>query len=323
MSGDDDNSESGWIQYLLASALAIFINGIFVVLGIVGMLVVHALFRAWQTGEAGTGEAIAFGFFGLLLSVIGFGFLYVTYVGAPRFLSRIERKRQKYQDRPWLIDRQWRARRVVHSTKYTAWFMWLWCLVWWGILGFLWSVNKDLIMIELKGTWGQAIPASIPFVAGIIGLLVALSLTWSRWRYGDAVLLIKTLPGYLGDRFRGKVQARLSGPLNEPVGLTLSCGRLTSKRARSTDGGSETIWVTTDLWADQHQLRPAQTTFSRGVVTIPIDFDLPVDQPESGHILDDPQIVWKLAISPGTVLDRPVQCEFQIPVFARRRDTSA
>lgn len=318
MSDESNGRQDNWLQYLIGLALALFIHALFVLLAILGVLVINAMFQAWRAGEASAGEAIGIGFLGLLMAVIGVGFFYAAYVGAPRFLGGLERGRKKYRDRPWLVNRQWRARRVVHSTKYTAWFMWFWCFCWWGILGFLWSVNKDLIMAELRGSWDQALVASLPFVAGAIGLLVAVSLSWQRWRYGDAVLIITTLPGYLGERFRGKVQARLSGPLNEPLGLTLSCGSLASKQVRSSDGGYKTTWITHELWSDRQQLSPTQTTFSRGRITIPVDFDLPPDQPESGHILDDPQIVWKLEIDPGSVLDRSAKCEFQVPVFGRR-----
>ena len=196
--------------------------------------------------------------------------------------------------------------------------MWFWCVLWWGILGLLWSVNKDLILADLRGSWEQAIPTSLPFVAGIIGLLVAISLTWRRRRYGDAVLVIDTLPGYLGERFRGRVEARLKEPPQEPIALSLICGSLRSEQVRSGRGGYETRFVTDELWAERKRLNPSQTLFGRGRVTIPVDFDLPTDLPESGHILDDPQIVWTLEVAPGTVLDRPLESEFQVPVFARR-----
>ena len=84
--------------------------------------------------------------------------------------------------------------------------MWFWCAVWWGIIGLLWSVNRELIIAALNGPWSEAIPAALPFVAGGIGLAVAVSLSWQRFRHGDAVLLIDTLPGYLGETFHGKVE---------------------------------------------------------------------------------------------------------------------
>lgn len=318
MNGEEDTSEPGWIERLYTLLFAVLVHALFAVLAVVGGLVINAMIQAWRTGEASPGEAIGFGFFGLVMAVIGVGFFYVAYVGAPRFLGGLELRRRKHRDRPWLLNRQWRARRVVHSTKYTAWFMWFWCLVWWGILGLLWSVNKDLIMADLRGPWDQAIPTTLPFVAGLIGLLVAISLTWRRYRFGDAVLLIETLPGFLGERFRGKVQARLKDRLNEPVRLTLTCGSLRGERRRSTNGGIRTVWITGELWSAHQDLHPTQTTFDRSRVTLPINFELPSDLPESGHILDDPQIVWKIEISPGSVLDRPLRSEFQVPVFARR-----
>jgi hypothetical protein len=72
------------------------------------------------------------------------------------------------------------------------------------------------------------------------------------------------------------------------------------------------------LWSAQTSLHPTQTTFDRGRVTLPIDFDMPEDLSESGRVLDDPQIVWNLKVVPYPGRDQPLQREFQIPVFARR-----
>ncbi len=315
MSDDTDKGEVSRLQWFGTVVYVLFIHALFAIIGLVGALVIHAMARAWLTGEAGIGEAIGIGLFGLLMAVIGFGFFYLAYVGAPRFLGGLERTREKYRDRPWLINRQWRARRVVHSTKYTAWFMWFWCLMWWAILGFFMTVNGDLIMAELRGTWEQAIGTSIPFVAGIIGLLVAISLTWRRWRYGDAALAIETLPGYLGEKFRGTVFARLAGRPTETIDINLTCGSMTSERVARTDGsGFTTVWITEELWAAQQQLHPAQTTFSNGRIAVPIQFDLPAGLPESGDILDDPQIIWELRVNSRSM----PECKFRVPVFERR-----
>lgn len=315
---DAPSLPASWPARIGVYAWVLIIHGIFVVLAVIGLLLVHAVVRDWRAGDTDTAAIVIMGLFGVALTAIGIGFFYVAYVGAPRFLGRLERLRRQNKDRPWLLNRQWRARRVVHSIKYTAWFMWFWCLVWWGILGFLWSVNKDLIVADLQGPWDVALPTSIPFVAGGIGLLVATGLTWKRWRYGDAVLLIDTLPGYLGEKFRGRVQGGLANRLRNPVEVILTCGSLRKERRPSRDGHYSTVWITDELWFARQNLQPMQTTFDRGRVTLPIDFDIPSDLPESGHVLDEPQIVWKLEVVPHPGPDHPLQSEFQVPVFSRR-----
>lgn len=317
---DDPASEgASWPSHLFVYAFALFIHALFAVLAIVGLLLINAMVQGWHSGEADTPTIVILGFFGVVMTVIGAGFFYVAYIGAPRFLGKLERNRERYKDQPWLANRHWRARRVVHSIKYTAWFMWFWSLVWWGILGFLWSVNRDQIIAALQGPWDEAIPTALFFVVGIVALLIAAGITWRRWRYGDAVLLIDTLPGYLGERFRGKVQAGLANRLREPVGVTLTCGSMRQERRPSRDGHYSTVWVTDELWSAEHSLQPMQTTFDRGRVTLPIDFELPSDLPESGDILDEPKIVWKLEIVPRAGHDQPLKSEFRIPVFARRK----
>lgn len=320
MSGQNNNSGDSRKLAVLDIVYAIFVHVLFATLILVGGLVINAMIHEWRFGGIHPGLAIVCGLFGLSLVLIGLGFYYLAYVGAPRFLSRLERNREKYRDRPWLVNRQWRARRVIHSTKFTAAFMWFWCLLWWSVLSFFWSVNRDLILAELRGSWEQAISVSIPIVAGVIGLVVAVSLTWQRYQFGDAVLIIETLPGYLGERFCGKIQARVKSRLNEPVGVTLTCGSLTSHENTKTDGRSETVWVTDELWSQSYGLHPTQTIFDKNIVTLPIDIKLPVDFPESGHILDDPQIVWRLTVNPESVLDRSVQSEFEVPIFYRKNE---
>lgn len=321
MSGDSDDLPATQLERLAAIAFALFTHLLFAVLAVVGVLIVNVMFRAWRSAEAGTAGAIGIGLFGLSLAAIGIGFFWFAYVGAPRIVQSWQRERGRYRDRPWLTDRRWRARRVVHSIRHTAWFMWFWCVLWWAVMGVIWSFNKELIVADLAGPWSHAIPTALPVVVGIIGLLVAVSLTWQRWRYGDAVLIIDTLPGYLGERFRGRIEARLAEPPHEPVELSLSCGSMTTEKVHSSGGGFETVLVTNELWAWSKKLSPGLTIFAGGRVAVPVDFELPSDLPESGHVLDDPQIVWTLEITPGSVLDRALNAEFQIPVFARRQRT--
>lgn len=296
----------------------LFTHGLFLALAIVGGLIAHAMVRDWLAGTRAAGEAAFVGLFGLLLLVIGAGFFFVLYAGAPRWSRKYRAVRRRYRDRPWMVRRQWRARRIVHSTKHTAWFMWFWCLAWWGILGFLYAHNHELIHADLKGPWSDAIPAALPFVAGIAGLLVAAGLTWQRLRYGDAVLLVDTLPGFLGDRFRSRIEAYARSRPNEPVRLSLLCGSMRRERRPGTSGRMETIFVTDELWSAEKQLQPAEVLFASGRARIPVDLELPADLPESGDYLDEPQTVWKLKLVPGSVLDRSLACEFEIPVFARR-----
>jgi hypothetical protein len=317
MTYDEGPSEST-LQRMAAIVWALFVHALFAVIALGGGLTVYVMAREWLGGGIETGPAIVFSVFGIVMLAIGFGFFYLAYVGAPNFLGRLEREREKYADQPWLVKKTWRRRRVVHSTKYTAWFMWFWCLAWWGILGFLWSVNHELIIKDLTGPWSTAIPTSIPFVAGLIGLLFAVSLTWQRFRYGDAVLTIDTLPGYLGEKFRGKVSVRLGKRPEKAVTAKLTCGSVRGEHRTDARGESETVYVTDELWSAQVDVQPTQMMLSNGSISVPIEIELPEDLPESGHVLDEPQIVWKLALRPQSALDQPLSCEFEVPIFARR-----
>jgi len=312
VTGESDPRES-WLRRFFALLWAGFVNALFAGLAILGILSINAAVRDWRSGEAETGAALAAGLFGLVMALIGGGFFWLAYFGGPRFLQGLERRREKSRDRPWLANRHWRARRAVHATGLASRFMWLWCLVWWGVMGLIWFENKDMILAELRGSWSQAVPVAAFVVAGIAGLLVAAGLSWRRWRHGNAVLLIDTLPGYLGERFRGKVQARLPGRPSQKIGISLACVSRRRTRRSSGAGRYATVWVDDELWSTSAMLHPAQATFDRGRITVPVSFELPADLPESGHLLDEPQIVWMLTVAPGAVART-----FEVPVFARR-----
>ena len=314
-SGDDRQGLLGQIGKIVYAA---FVHILFGCLVLGGILAIYAIVRPSSPTGIPIPDAIIIGIMGFLMLAIGLGFFYFAYFGAPRFLEWLEQDREKHRQRPWLANRQWRARRVVHSTKSAVWFMWFWCTALWAILGFFMYINGPMILAELRGPWSTAIPTAIPFLAGLIGLAVALSLTWHRLRFGDATLLIDTLPGYLGERFLGKVRARLPGRPREPIGITLVCGSVTI-REYAGSGGTRSRLVTDELWSHRHELHPTQTIFGHGIVTLPIDIELPTGLPPTGHVLDDPQIVWRLIVTPISPHDQPVASTYEVPVFDREQ----
>ncbi len=306
------------LRKLRAIVGSVVINLIFVGLAALGAVLIFVMFGEYRGGIATTGKAAGLIFFGLLLLVLGLGLLYATNIGAPGFLMRLERSRERYRQEPWMERRMWRQRRIVHSTSYTVWFMWFWCLIWWGILGFIYHKNEKLILADLAGSWSQAIPAALPFVAGIIGVLAAISLSWRRYHSGDVVLLLETLPGFLGEQFRGHVEAPLKHRPRKAVSATLQCGSLRQDKVRNHEGSYETQWITDELWSHAEDIPTDNILHAKGKVSLQIKIDLPDNLPESGHVLDDPQIVWKLTIASNSILNPYLDSEFEVPVFARR-----
>lgn len=320
--GSDDDHPEGRPSLVLAILATVLVHALFAGLAIVGLLILNATVRDWLSGETEAVASVVIGFFGILMTLIGTGFFWVAYVGGPRFLGGIEREREKYRDRPWLVNRHWRARRVVHSRRFDIWFMWFWCVAWWAMLGIFWTVNKDLMLADLRGSWDRAAPVVLAFAAGLAGMIVAAALTWRRWRYGDAVLLIDTLPGFLGERFRGRVQMRRAERPREPVELALACLSRRWVRRSGGHGRSTTIRVDEELWRESRNLQPTQMTFDRGLITLPVSFELPPDLPESGHLHDEPpQIVWELAVKTSPATGQSAACVFEVPVFEQRDRT--
>lgn len=298
--------------------VVLFVNGIFGLLALGGTALLSSLAASWFAGNLQPLAVLLRAVFGLVMTAIGLGFFYFTYVAAPKVLDGMEAERDAHRSAPWLAQPDWRARRVVHSRRKSMWFMWVWSAGWWTILGFLCWVNGDEIAAALRGPWSEALPTMLFFAAGALGVAIAIGLTVQRYRYGDAVLRIDTLPGFLGDQFRGRVELRLGRRLAARVTVHLVCGRKRETRQYRHHRANRTVWVTDELWSDMKDVHPTQAFYRSGRIVLPIEFDLPPDLPESGHVLDEPQLVWTIRIQPEAPADQPLQSEFVIPVYARR-----
>lgn len=303
--------------------VVLLVNGIFVLLTLGGMALISSLAASWFAGKPLSLEALLPALFGIVMTAIGLGFFYFTYIAAPKILDGMEAERDAHRSAPWLARSDWRARRIVHSRKQSMWFMWVWSAGWWTILGFLCWVNGDKIAAALRGPWSEALPTMLFFAAGALGVAIAIALTIQRYRYGDAVLHIDTLPGFLGEQFRGRVELRLGRRLAAPVTVHVVCGRKRETREYRHHRANRTVWVTDVLWSDVKDIHPAQAFYGSGGVVLPVEFDLPPNLPESGHALDEPQIVWTITIQPDAPADQPLQSEFAIPVYGRRDAAAA
>ncbi len=139
MNDESNIQKKSWKRRLFEAVYALVAHAIFAALILVGILASYLMFNEWRAGKAHIGEALAFGVFGLVMTMTGIGFFYFGYIGAPRYLNRLRRIRTKYRDQPWLVRPEWRGRRVVYAAnKFTAQFMWIWCFVWWAILTLIW-----------------------------------------------------------------------------------------------------------------------------------------------------------------------------------------
>jgi hypothetical protein len=304
-----------------ASALfaAAMIHVICGVIALMGLTVLASGLSSLLKGQgAATGTLLAIGV-GALFAAIGLGFFYLTYVAAPAHAAREEAQAARHAGEPWMLREDWVARRVVDSSSLAVMiFLWIWTAGWGGISAFLWTVNGDKITAALHESWlDTALTALIPLV-GLIGLIGAVKATRFWWRYGSSTLHIDTLPGFLGDRFRGSVAARLAIPPTRPLEARIACERLTWMRVRDSDGHWTKEWRTTTVWSETHEIETARLMRTKDGVAIPIDIPLPVDQPACALDEDGAGIQWSLSLR-ATDRARPrFAAQFLVPVYRRK-----
>jgi hypothetical protein len=218
-----------------------------------------------------------------------------------------------------MLRADWAARKVVDSSSLAVMiFLWIWTAGWCGISAVLWTVNGDKIIAALHESWlDTALTALIP-LAGLIGLIGALKATRFWWCYGSSTLNINTLPGFLGDRFRGSVSARLATMPVQPLQAKIACERLTWKRVRDSDGHWTKEWRTTTVWSATHLIETARVMRTKDGVAIPIDIPLPVDQPACALDDDGAGFQWSLSLRAADRAGPRFSAQFLVPVYRRK-----
>lgn len=301
--------------------------GLMVLLGIAAQLGVMA---AWRRGEIDGPQAIFLFAFSVLLTVIGLWFFYTRFVTLPAREQRLARISALHPDEPWLLNEEWAQRKVIdRSSRASAIFLWIWTAGWWGGCALIFGVNSEKILAAVSSSlWHMALAAFFIF-CGVVGLIGAVSMTLKWWRYGASTLHIDTLPGYLGGRFRGSVFSRV--PENTPLEAEIACERVTVLWVRTPKGGRRKEVTTEPIWSQSWPLeRHRMTRTKDGAVIIPIDAELPNDQPPFEVDEEGAGIRWVLNMrtdferaaksgqtKPGAPNLERISAQFVIPVYKR------
>ena len=253
-------------------------------------------------------------------------------IGAAR-QARMAEKLAQHPDAPWLLDDAWADRKVVdRSGLSTCLFLWLWSIGWWIFCGFLWGFDLQVIVAAAGRSWLQGLLIVFLAGTGILGIAAAIATTVRWLRYGASTLRIDSLPGYLGDRFRGSVSARIQPQRETHLEAEVACERVTVVWTQTPRGGRSKKLIHTPLWVHRWPLeRDRMTRAKNGDVIIPIDVPLPEDQPQFEIDADGAGIRWVLRIgrdlsaanaSDAVVISAPglggFAAEYLIPVYARR-----
>jgi hypothetical protein len=306
--------------------------------GLVGRIVVHIILgfvtlmglaasigglAAYNRGETEFAAAVICTVVGAVFTAFGIGLSYVLFFVEPRRGAESARMAKLHPDAPWMLRPDWAARKVTdRSSLAVAIFLWVWSAGWCGAIALIWSVNSDKIIAAARESWGEAALGMIFPIGGLIGVLCAIGATRVWWRHGTSTLRIDTLPGYLGDEFRGSVTVRLPQPI--ALEAEIACERRTYHWVRTSKGRRQE-WSTEKVWSETHKIAADRLMRFKDSTTIPIDVPLPADKPPFDLDEEGVGIQWTLYVRtdyevnkapPGGQVTR-YDAQFLVPVFAR------
>lgn len=242
---DDTSSASSVLTTLVASLLMYGFCALMVVMGIGGQV---GVVSAYGRGDLGGPQAIFVFLFCAFLTGVGLAYFYVRHVMAPAQEGRLARAAALHPDAPWMLDERWAGRTVVdRSSLAVSVFLWIWNAGWWGACAFIWSVNREKILAAVSSSWTDAAFGIIFLGCGLIGLACAIGMTRRWWRYGKSTLNIDTLPGYLGQHFRGSIVARLAA--DTPLEAEIVCERVSVVWVRAAKGSRKRELTAEPLWS--------------------------------------------------------------------------
>ena len=227
----------------------------------------------------GAAAAVALGLVLITASVAFFRFVYIT---GPRNRAQQEQARALHPNRPWMERADWASRQVFYSDATLAIFSWVWVIGWCSGSGLIVAINYDKIRMALSQSWVDGLLLLAFGLATLIGLQFAITSTLSWWQFGRSTLRIDTLPGYIGDRFRGRVQTRLRPTSHESLKIDLVCERVRwivtgSRKTRKRRLEARTLSETSTLfdarrmytgrgWRRQHSHRHRDPARLAGIV---------------------------------------------------------
>ncbi|MDH4982083.1 hypothetical protein [Hyphomicrobium sp. D-2] len=308
--------------------------------GPIATVIVHVLFAALMylavavaiggvnsIRHAPTEKSITAGVVALVV-----GSIFAVVIGAVWYLLFvIEPRREAYAARmvalhpgaPWMQNEMW-AKRIVtdRANLGLTIFLWVWSIGWCGGLWLIWNANGHRILASARDSWVETLIFPLFPIAGVLGILAAIGATRIWFRDGPSTLRIDTLPGYMGETFRGVVTVRMPEPV--PLEIEAACERLSYRTSIDGKGRRRKIWKTTTVWS--HTARIAAGDLMpvlKGVVSIPIEVPLPRRYMPSGLGADGAGVQWMLYVRDVRRADvdgsRHYAAQFSIPVFERHR----
>lgn len=211
-----------------------------------------------------------------------------------------------HPDEPWLWRQDWASGRIAGGRPPIALAV---IAVLWN--AFVWKVvAAEPLRVILERKWDLLPFQILPAVLIGVGLhlaRVAVREVARSLRFRRVSFRLETVPGVIGGRVLGRIEAAGTLPAGAETVVGISCTRVTvsgSGRGRRTR--REVVW--------QEERAGHGSQVFAGSLSIPVDFTIPAGLPESSRGSGSPYHVWKLRAHAG-IPGPDFQAEFEIPVF--------
>jgi hypothetical protein len=208
---------------------------------------------------------------------------------------------QRFAGEPWRIRSDWAAGRVRADGTQEATGVIVLAVLWNAISApIFWVVPREL----KRGNPAALLAALFPLVGA--GLAFHAVERWRRWkRLRRSVLALDTLPGRPGARLRGRIETTLPVPAQEPLQLSLYCGR--RRRLGRRGGWNEDLLERSDV-----TLPPGAISRLGETVSIPVEIEIPTGGLPSTPGGPPERILWRLDAKAG----QAYEASFEVPIFA-------
>ena len=241
--------------------------------------------------------------FGAVFSAIGFGLIYAALTGSKR-IARQKQAQSAHAGEPWKWRADWAQGRANSAIRGSLVGVWIVAILWnLCVFPYVWLAFPTAFHRNPAGSL-----ILLPFVAaGLFLLFRAVRTTIAVLEFGTTYFVMDSVPGAIGGKLKGSIQARFPHSPEHGFHLRLSCVHL----VRTGSGNSRNTWETI-LWCDDAD--QGQSYAGPMGTTIPVDFHIPRDvQPTDNTNLSD-QIIWRLeAMADVPGLD--YHDMFEVPVF--------
>jgi hypothetical protein len=223
--------------------------------------------------------------------------------------SEIEKMQKEWAEKPWTQRADWAEGNVIQqgpgSMKLLIVFTIIWNIIGWGIS-----------LFGISSEWGsEDVPwFLLVFPAFGIALIFVTVRTWIRQKkFGISILNLITLPAYLGDVFRGKIETGV--PVKNQSEKEFKVQLVCAKKSSYRDREGESRVSEEKLWSEEQivfgRISDKGTTFD-----VIVNFVIPDDQPATELYPEDDRTYWRLDIS-SKEKGVDYAAQFEIPVYQK------